>query len=174
MWIMVAAAMAAQLDSCKVEDAVYQQRQAPSITARFIPVEPSAEWPSGLAMKMHFGDSGRTYWWLPWNGGSNGRQNLASTTDVTAPGWKAPHPEDQRGRPLGDVGYMGMDAAYNILAVGLRRGGQAPAHFLVPDLRAALWYRTDPSRRDADSGQLFDLVACPGSALAAAPAAKPD
>ena len=160
MLVVMIAAMAANPGTCKVEDAVYQQRSATSISARFVPVDPSADWPSGLAMKMHFGDSGRSYWWLPWNGGSNGRQHLASTTDVTAPGWKAPSPENGSQRPLGDVGYIGMDASYNVIKAVPRRGEIAPAHFHVPDLREALWYRTPPDRRDADTGQFFDLVDC--------------
>jgi hypothetical protein len=163
MFVVMMAAMAANLESCKVEDAVYQQRSAPSITASFRQVESSSEWPSGVALKMHFGESGRTYWWLPWNGGSNGKQNLASTTDVTAVGWKLPGVEDVKGRPLGDVSYMGMDAKYNIIHAVPKRGELAPAHFHVPDLSQALWYRTPPDKRDANSGQFFDLVSCTGN-----------
>lgn len=156
--VMVAAA--ASLGSCKVEDAVYQQRSAPSISARFLTVASGPDWPSGLVLQMHFGKSGRTYWWLPWNGGTNGQQNLASTTDVTAPGWKPPHPEDGRARPLGDVSYIGMDAQYNVMQAVPRRGDLAPAHFLVPDLSQALWYRTPPDARDRDARQFFDLASC--------------
>lgn len=155
-----AAAMAVDLQDCKVEDAVYQQRGGSSITATFIPVNSGPLWPANLALKMHVGATGRSYWWLPWSGGSNGRQNLASTTDVTAAGWRPPAAEAAGARPLGDVGYFGMDASYNILGEMPRRGGLAPAHFHVPDLRSALWNRTPPDRRDAESGQFFDLVSC--------------
>lgn len=154
-----AAAMAMDLQTCKVEDAVYRQRGS-SISATFIPVNSGPDWPASLALKMHVGDSGRSYWWLPFSGGSNGRQHLASTTDVTAPGWRPPSGEDGRARPLGDVGYVAMDASYNITGAPLQRGGLAPAHFHIPDLRSALWYRTPPDRRDGESGQFFDLVSC--------------
>lgn len=164
MFVVMMAAMAANLGSCKVEDAVYQQRSAPSITAAFMAVESTPEWPSGVALKMHFGATGRTYWWLPWNGGTNGQQNLASTTDVTAAGWKVPFLADGGPRPLGDVSFLGMDAQYNVLNAAPRRGELAPAHFLIPDLRQALWYRTPPNERDGDARQFFDLVSCSGSA----------
>lgn len=98
----------------------------------------------------------------PWNGGTNGQQNLASTTDVTAPDWKLPSVEAGP-RPLGDVSYLGMDAQYNVLQSVPKRGEPAPAHFLIPDLRSALWYRTAPDQRDGDARQFFDLVGCNGS-----------
>lgn len=163
MFVVVMAAMAANLGSCKVENAVYQQRSsAPSITASFMAVASAPEWPSGVALRIHFGNTGRTYWWLPWNGGTNGQQNLASTTDVTAPDWKLPSVEAGP-RPLGDVSYLGMDAQYNVLQSVPKRGEPAPAHFLIPDLRSALWYRTAPDQRDGDARQFFDLVGCNGS-----------
>ncbi|MEO8314706.1 MAG: hypothetical protein ABI645_07920 [Pseudomonadota bacterium] len=163
MFVVMMAAMAANLGSCKAEDAHYQQRSEPSITATFLPMERTRDWPSGLAVKMHFRESGRTYWWLPWNGGTDGQRHLASTTDVTAPGWKMLSPDDGSQRPLGDVSYIGMDAKYNVIQGVPRRGEIAPAHFHVPDLRVALWYRTPPDKRDADSGQFFDLVSCSSS-----------
>src|SRR3569833_1194366 len=92
---------------CRIEDARYQQRFAPAITARFQDVNSGRDWPAHVALLIHVGTTNRSYWWLPFNGGTNGEQNLASTTDVTAPGWTVPSPDDGRQRPLGDVSYLG-------------------------------------------------------------------
>lgn len=144
---------------CKIENARYQQRFAPSITARFQDVKTGTDWPSNIALLIHFKSTNRNYWWLPWAGGSDEKQNLASTTDVTAAGWRPPSP-DGGPRPLGDVDYMAMNAAYDVLVDMPQRGGPAPAHFFIHDLREALWYRTPSDQRDADARQFFDLVSC--------------
>jgi len=157
--LMMVAAVAS-LATCKVENAVYAQRTAPGLTARFVAADTGPFWPSGLALRMHVEATDRTYWWLPWNGGSGGQNHLASTSDVTAPDWAAPGPDDAGQRPLGDVRYIGVDASYRLLPAVPRRGEVAPAHFLIPDLREALWYRTPPDARDSEAGQFFDLVAC--------------
>lgn len=145
---------------CKVDHARYALRTAPDITATFAPVESGRDWPSQLAFRLHLGATGRTYWFLPWNGGTDGRQHLASTTDVASPGWTPPSPDDGP-RPIGDTDYLGMDASYAVLDSVPKRGGRAPAHILLPNLGAALWYQPqmlDP--RDTAPRQFFDLVAC--------------
>jgi hypothetical protein len=53
-----------------------------------------------------------------------------------------------------------MNAAYDILGDLPRREGPAPAHFFIPNLREALWYRTPADKRDSDVHQFFDLVSC--------------
>lgn len=145
---------------CKIENARYRQRFAPSITARFQDVDSGPDWPSRVALLIHVAKTNRSYWWLPWAGGSNGEQNLASTTDVTAPGWSAPSPDDGRQRPLGNVDYLAVNAAYDVLHDMPLRGGPAPAHFFIHDLREALWYRTPSEKRDDEARQFFDLVSC--------------
>lgn len=70
---------------CPTENARYVLRNAPEVTAHFRAVDSGPDWPSGLALAVRFGRSGHTYWWLPWNGGTDNRQNIASTTDVTVP-----------------------------------------------------------------------------------------
>lgn len=164
MFLSLITVLAAGLGPCKVENAVYEQRSASSITAEFVAIDSGPDWPSNLAMKMYFGGSNRTYWWLPWNGGTSGQQHLASTWDVTSPTWQAPSPDPSsdimKQRPLGDVSYIGMDASYNVIQGVPRRGELAPAHFFIPDLREALWYRTASDARDSDARQLFDLVGC--------------
>lgn len=145
--------------SCAPEQAHYVLRDDPAITARFLAVDATPDWPSGLALRLHSTRTGRDYDFLPWQGGSDGRSHLASTTDVTAPQWRAPD-ADGGPRPLGDVEYIGTDAAYALLAELPRRGGQAPAHFLLPDLREALWYRAASDRRETTARQFFDLAGC--------------
>lgn len=160
--LLIAAAQASGLyhHACRIEDAVYVLRDQQDVTATYVRVE--SGWPSKLAMRLHVGSSGRTYWWLPWNGGSDGKQNLASTTDPTLSSWKPPSSDDGRERPLGDVEYIGTDAKYHLLNGVPERGELAPAHFLIPDLREALWYRTDSNERDDTAKQFFDLTGCKG------------
>ncbi|MDR6113661.1 MULTISPECIES: hypothetical protein [unclassified Sphingomonas] len=145
-------------DHCRVENARYVLRHQPSVTAAFRPVDSGPEWPAGVAMAIRFGDSGRRLWWLPWNGGTDGRQHLASTTDVTRPGWHPPSP-DGGPRPLGDMAYVGTTATYDVIESVPRRGGAAPAHILLPGLGDAAWHG-DTGQRDRAATQFFDLVGC--------------
>ena len=96
-------AAAASAASCPVERARYVFRNDLSVTAYFRPVESGPDWPSRIALAVHYKKTGRTYWWLPWNGGSDSLQNVASTEDVTARGWTAPSP-DGGPRPFGGPG----------------------------------------------------------------------
>ena len=144
---------------CTIEHAHYALRTQPSVTATFIDRETGRDWPSSVVMRLHIGVSGRTYWWVPWNGGTNGRQNLASTTDASVQGWRPPNPDDGP-RPVGDVEFIATNADYELWDHVPARGGPAPAHFLIPDLREALWYRTPVDARDGTARQFFDLVAC--------------
>ena len=95
-------------------------------------------------------------------GGTDDLQNLASTTDVTAPGWKPPDPDDGP-RPLGDLDYIATDAGYTIIDDIPRRRGIAPAHILIPQLGDRLWHQwPNVEPRDGAPKQFFDLVACTG------------
>lgn len=143
---------AASLTSCPVERAHYVLRDHPGLTADFRSVARSPDWPSGLALGVHHTASGRTFWWLPWNGGSDGLQNVASTGDVTARGWHPPDP-DGGPRPYGDRHYIGTDATYRILSGAPRRGEPAPAHMLFPDSAGS-------QDRVFVARQFFDLVGC--------------
>jgi len=120
---------AASLIQCPVERAHYALRHDPNVTAHFRTVDSGPGWPSGLALAVHHKDTGQTFWWLPWDGGTDGMQNVASTEDVTKRNWRPPDP-DGGPRPYGDRQYFGTDAAYNVLSNGLRRGTLAPAHMI--------------------------------------------
>jgi hypothetical protein len=150
--LLVAAASTA---SCPVEQARYAFRNDSSVTAYFRPVESGPDWPSRIALAVHYRKTGRTFWWLPWNGGSNGLQNVASTEDVRATGWRPPSP-DGGSRPFGNRQYIVTDSSYNIIDHVPVRGDPAPRHMLFPD-----------SAGSGDSAflarQFFDFVGCVGA-----------
>jgi hypothetical protein len=156
---------AASALSCNVEQAHYVLRTAPDITAGFQDTNTRRaadsidDWPSHLAFRIHLAKPGRTYWFLPWSGGTDGQQHLASTTDVNAPNWTPPNP-DGGPRPIGDIDYLATDAEYAVINSIPHRGGAAPAHILLPNLGEALWYRTPADQRDSAPKQFFDLVGC--------------
>ncbi|KRG46809.1 hypothetical protein ARC20_04515 [Stenotrophomonas panacihumi] len=150
--------LALAVAACPPERAHYTLRDDPRVTARFLPVAATSDWPSGLALRLHFAGSGREVDFLPFGGGSAARQHLASTGPVTSTQWQLPSPDGPR--PLGDVEYIGADASYRLLDEIPRRGGDAPVHFLLPDLREALWYREEAGRREAAARQFFDLTGC--------------
>ena len=157
--MLLSLALALVASHCTVERARYALRDDPALTARFVAVDSGPDWPAHLALRLQSARSGRAYWFLPADGGSDERQMLASITDPTVPGWQAPDP-DGDARPLGDAEYIGADAGYTLVERVPQRGGQAPAHFLVPDLRELLWYRAAPDRREGSARQFFDLVGC--------------
>lgn len=147
----IAAASAAQ---CPVENARYILRHDPDVSAYFEQVDSGPDWPSGLALAVHSRNSGRTSWWLPWNGGTDNLQNIASTTDVTARGWRPPNPEGGP-RPHGDRRFLAVDADYTVLDGVPARGDPAPAHMLVPDGGGS-------KDQIFTTKQFFDLVNCSG------------
>lgn len=154
MMIGLFALAAASVAACPVERAHYTLRHNPEVTAYFRPVESGHDWPSGLALAVHHKRSGKTFWWLPWNGGTDDLQNVASTQDVTVEGWQPPSP-DGGPRPYGNRQYLGTDAAYNIIGHVPKRGEPAPAHMLFPN-SAGSGDTVFPTK------QFFDLVSCEG------------
>jgi hypothetical protein len=146
------ALVAASMSQCPVERAHYVLRHNPNVTAHFRTVDSFPDWPSGLALAVHHTSSGKTFWWLPWLGGTDGLQNVASTEDVTKRGWRPPNPDDGP-RPHGNRQYLGTDAGYNILSGWLHRGAIAPVHMLFPD-SASAHDTVFPTK------QFFDLVNC--------------
>ena len=157
MLALLVAAMAGL--SCPVDTAEYVLRGDPGVTASFRPVDSGPDWPSGLALWIRIARTGQDSWWLPWNGGTDDKQNLASTSDVMAPGWRPPSP-DGGPRPAGDIEYIGMNRDYDVADAVPRRGERAPAHFLLPHLGEALWYHGKPPHADRPGKRFFDLVAC--------------
>ncbi|WP_294257738.1 hypothetical protein [uncultured Sphingomonas sp.] len=147
--ILLAAAATAP---CPVERARYVLRHHPDWTAAYRPVDSGSDWPSGIALAVHRRSTQETFWWLPWQGGTDGLQNIASTEDVTAPDWRPPDP-DGGPRPQGNRQYLGFDADYNLIDRVPRRGDPAPAHMLFPNAAGA-------GDRVFDWKDFFDLSGC--------------
>ena len=144
---------------CNVENAHYALRTQPSVTASFRDVDSGRDWPSGLAMRLHIGATGRSFWFLPWNGGSSGSQHLASTEDVTKRGWHPPDP-DGGPRPIGDLEFIATDKGYDLWDHVPVRGEIAPAHLLIPDLANVLSHQLPSGRGASTVRQFFDLADC--------------
>lgn len=158
--MLAALLITAAVTACPAEKAVYALRTEPGVTARFEAVERAADWPSGLALRID--SHGHRYWFLPWAGGTDGAQNLASTQDPTRPGWTPPSP-DGGPRPLGNLQYLGFDATYRLFETLPERGKPAPVHVLLPTLDDALRHPKSDQPRDSIPRQFFDLVACEAS-----------
>ncbi len=153
----VAFLMVAALAACPIEHARYALRTQSAVTASFIRVDSGHDWPSGLAFGIDL--EGRRLWFLPWPGGSDGEQNLASTLDPTRPGWAPPNP-DGGPRPLGNFQYLGFDETYRLLSNIPLRGGRAPAHILLPNLDDGLRHPPGDQPRMSLARQFFDRVSC--------------
>ena len=157
--LTIFAAVVAAMSPCPIENAEYSLRGASNVKAYFKRVDRTSDWPSGLAFATHFENTGRTYWWLPWRGGTDGRQHLASTTNVITREWRPPSP-DGGPRPLGDIDYIATDAGYNVASVSPQQGKTGPHHILLPQLSDVISHNTKVDSRDYASTQFFDLVDC--------------
>ena len=146
-------AVAASVTSgCPAERAHYALRGRTEIMAYFRAVESGDDWPSHLALAIHSSQTGQTTWWVPWQGGTDGQTNIASTTDVMSPEWRPPDPDDGP-RPHGDRQFLTTDASYKINEVIPLRGQAAPAHMLIPDSGGSQDH-IFPAK------QFFDFVGC--------------
>lgn len=117
---------------CPTERAQYSLRGRPDISASFRSIESGKDWPSHVALAIRSGATGKTTWWLPWQGGTDGRTNIAVTTDVTMPDWAPPSPDDGP-RPFGDRQFIATDSNYTVMGGVPRLGEPAPAHMLNPE-----------------------------------------
>jgi hypothetical protein len=150
--LLVALAVSAAL-GCPVERAHYALRHTPGVSLDVIETTASRDWPSGLAFVVRNRASGHALYFLPWNGGTDGRQNLAHTTDVTRPDFQLPSPDGGPGR-LGDMEFVAMDEAYDVRDAVPVRGEGAPAHILIPDLSSSGW------KEDSVVKAFFDFESC--------------
>jgi hypothetical protein len=144
--------LAASVTSCPVADATYQVRNQPEVTARFRGVSKTENWPSGLALQVHVRPSGRSYWFLPWQGGTDQRTNMAWVKEKASP------VEFQDARR--DLLVINTDGNYNVLSEVPKSGDIAPSHFLMPDLGPVIYYSTTAEQRDSIARTFFDLISC--------------
>jgi len=150
--------LAASLTSCPVTDAMYRVRNQPEVTGRFRAVPKSEGWPSGLAFQVHVRLSDRSYWFLPWQGGTDQRTNMAWVKEESSP------LQFQDGRR--DLMIITTDENYTVLPEVPKFGDLAPSHILMPDLGPTVWYSTTAEIRDSIARAFFDLVSCKKSDVA--------
>ena len=148
----IALALAAAA-ACPVENAHYTLRHQDGVTLSFQPIASSRDWPSGVAMVIHVTRSGDTNYFLPWQGGTDDKENVTHTTDITRPDFQLPSPDGGPGR-LGDMEYIATDAGYEIIDHTPMRGDPAPAHILLSGLSASSWHQ------DAVAKAFFDFDGC--------------
>lgn len=155
--MLAALLMTAAVTACPTEKAVYALRTEPAVTARFVPVAASQDWPSGVALRLDF--HGKRQWFLPAIGGTNGENYMISMSDPTTSGWTPPDPEGGP-RRLGEFQYIGFDKTYLVLPSTPRAGKPAPAHMLLPTLDDGLRHPRNDADLDSIPRQFFDLTAC--------------
>jgi hypothetical protein len=150
---------------CEVEGARYRLRGVPYVTAQFRDLDTGRNWRAGVAFQVKFNrpgeleskTSGRSYRFIPWEGGTADLRHMISVKDVSARGWRPPDPDRSEDRPLGDLDYVGTDAHYNVIGRVPHRDGTAPAHILLLNLGDVLKHRAD---EELLPQQFFDLVSC--------------
>jgi hypothetical protein len=150
--MILALAIAASIASCSIENAQYVLRGAPGVTARFYNVQTSSDWPSGLALDVHVARSGRSYWFLPWQGGTDQKTNLAWVREANSP---------FVGQAIRrEIEMFATDASYDLRPDILKARDVAPAHLLLPDVGHLAWYSTTAAERDSLPRAFFDLSEC--------------
>jgi hypothetical protein len=135
------------------------------VTAQFRDTDTGPNWPADVTLEIKINksdatrakESGRSYWFIPWEGGTSDLRHMASVKDVTARGWRPPDPDRAEDRPLGDLDYVGTDSRYNVIDRIPHRGGAAPAHMLLINLGDVLKHRTGQQLLPQ---QFFDLISC--------------
>ena len=86
-------------------------------------------------------------------------ENLVSTSDVTAPGWRADGPQ-----PLGTLGYMATDEKGTALTdFSFAPGAPAPAVIVIPRLQEVLHYGFVSDAKEGLSLAFLDYAGCEGS-----------
>lgn len=137
---------------CAAEAAQYVLRDDRAITARFYRVPVTKDWRTGLTLRVHVGKSGRSYWFLPWQGGTNDQINLAWVREKNTP--------LQHQGVRQDMEFFETDAAYRFIHEVPQAGSQAPARLLLPHLGELAWYSTHYTERDSIPKAFFDRVSC--------------
>lgn len=150
--LLLAASAATAPAACQVERAGYALRGQPGFTAEFHPVATNRDWPLGIALAIHAAKTGRTYWFLPWNGGTDDRLHLR---------WVRVSGDRLDGKSIAlDQDLLLIDRNDDFIASVPPRDGGAPARFVVPGFARQLWYATVLDERDSMTQAFFELVSC--------------
>jgi hypothetical protein len=162
MSLSLALLLSAASTPCPAEQGEYRLRGDASVTARFHPVETTRDWRTGLALRVRVGSTGRSFWFLPWQGGTDGRSNLAWVRERNSP------IQIQSARE--DIEFFITDENYTFDSAVPHRGGAAPAHMFLPGLTRLAWMSSTSASRDSVARAFFDLVSCaPATARAMEP-----
>jgi hypothetical protein len=143
--------------TCNVEAARYRLRGVPHVTAQFRDTDTGPDWPAGVTFQIKLKTSGRSYWFIPWEGGTADLRHMASAENVLDKGWHPPDPDGAKGRPYADLDYVGTDAHYNVIGHIPHRGETAPTHILLLNLGDVLNHQ---AHEEFLPQQFFDLVSC--------------
>jgi len=163
--LLLAMSAAAAPAPCPVERAAYVLRGQPGFTAEFHPVATNRDWPLGIALAVHAAKTGRTFWFLPWNGGTDDRMHLrwVRVAGDRLDGKSVP-PEEE---------FLALDREDDFLSHVPAMGGAAPARFVLPGFARELWYATAIDERDVMTQAFFDLASCGAGPNAAVEVALP-
>ncbi|USI71455.1 hypothetical protein [Sphingomonas morindae] len=159
MLAAVAVGNAADAARCTLAGSRYSLRHDQAVRAGFVK---DGRADGSLRFFILSKKTGRTYWFHPELPGSGaGPSGLLSydTEQFTAQGVR-----------LGgaryfdkavDLAVIVADAHYDISSAQVfSENAMAPAHLLIPDLHAALWYDTAPNAREDIALSFFDLDGC--------------
>jgi len=151
---MIATLLAAAGGSaaCPREMTDYRMRGDPGVTARFYRVERTRNWTAGVALRVHVAATGRSFWFLPWQGGTDHRTNLAWVRERHSP--------IQYQGARRDLEIFAADASYAFNPDVPRAGDTAPAHLFLPDLTDLAWHASTSERRDTIARSFFDAASC--------------
>ena len=137
---------------CPVERAGYILSGQPDFTAEFHPVASNVDWPSGVALAIHSAKTGRTWWFLPWGGGTDGRQHMR---------WVRVAGDGLDGlRISADQDFLAVDQMFEFIADLPKMGRVGPMHFVLPGLDRQLWYASPIKERENMRQAFFHLLQC--------------
>jgi hypothetical protein len=144
--------LAASSALCPAENAEYRLHGSADVTARFYAVHKTPDWPGGLALRFHVARSGRSCWFLPWQGGTDGKTNLAWVRERDSP-------IQFQGQGT-DIEFFAMDQSDNIASEIPKLGSAAPARLLIPGLGNLAWQSTADQNRDSIRRAFFHFAVC--------------
>ena len=150
--LLLAASATTAPTTCPIERASYALRDQPGFTAEFHPVATNRDWPLGIALAVHAAKTGRTFWFLPWNGGTDDRMHLR---------WVPVAGDRLDGKSVSpEQEFLALDRDDDFLSHVPAMGGAAPARFVLPEFARELWYATAIDERDVMTQAFFDLASC--------------